>query len=844
VYSNLSKVVFSLGIVLMVAAITSIYITMVAVQGQGNQKSSSGTNGAGSGSQTSAPANAGGSSQKQNTTTKGQNRQGGSGVTITIPQGASSQKGPWYQPANAQASPNSKVTWNNKDGIVHTATADDNSFDTGNIQPGSSSSAAINGQGKIAYHCTIHPWMKGTITVSGAGGGVGASQSGNQTQNATPNMSNTNNSNNITQVNSGRQTNQTNQAGNQSGPQAKNQSASSSAQQGNSQSNNTQGQGQQPKSNINTEGFPFRTHSTAFKLLPHSTKNELGTEYKNKDNWMEVNHDKFGSRTSIQTSINKSNVNQLQVKWILNTDFPVENSPLIIGDRGYAQDNAMRVIAFDLNSGINLWKFDPGVADKQTQSIPRGVFSHGIAFDKGVIFAPTGANGTVVALNASDGKLLWQSAAIGDPSRGYRLPSPPIVWGDYVIAGSALGDEPPFGPAAKGSITAFNRTNGERIWNISTVTGQWVQGKAAEKNGGGTVWSGGSLDPMTGIIYVPTGNAAPDFDAKTRPPPNPYTNSIIAIDIRTGNVLWHTRTTIYNTHDWDTAWGTSFANITTSDGLLKKIVVGQNKLGQAFALDASNGRVIWNKTLGVQYQINADPQLFGSGIVWPGTQYGVEAYNANDGNMTYFSVSNMGFNYFKQKSGTSGHLVPAFDAIENGLGNGTITAVDLKTGVIKWTYPTKYPTWVSPLVSGGVVFSGHITGTGYPYEYNTFGAPTNTPLIPSGIILALDKNSGKKLWEFNVGSPIGIGGPSIGHGLLLVPTGSPAEIESNKGGYIVAFAPPSTSNSSQQFDIQNIGNSSQVIGRNPQNVTSFLSEPGYSNKGNITKEDNASSLKG
>ena len=68
------------------------------------------------------------------------------------------------------------------------------------------------------------------------------------------------------------------------------------------------------------------------------------------------------------------------------------------------------------------------------------------------------------------------------------------------------------------------------------------------------------------------------------------------------------------------------------------------------------------------------------------------------------------------------------------------------------------------------------------------GGPKDTPLIPSGILMALDAGTGKTLWEFNLGAPVGIGGPSIGSGLLLVPTG---HIQTpNAGGYIVAFGLP------------------------------------------------------
>ncbi|MDR4489758.1 MAG: PQQ-binding-like beta-propeller repeat protein [Candidatus Nitrosocosmicus sp.] len=799
--SIISKVVFSLGVILIIGAVGSIYVTTLVAQNNSSQNmasssSSSSPSSSSSSGQSQGGQNTSGNSSSASQGTSGSNAQSLQDNTIIIPMGAQQQDKQSYDPSNAQVQPNSKITWQNKDSVTHTATARDKSFDTGNISPGQLKTVTVKGQGTIDYYCTIHPWMKAQLIVSSGSSGTQGSGGNASSQGSGGNASSQGSGGNASSQGSGGNASSQGSGGNASS-QGSGGNASSQGSGGNASS-----QGSGGSESTNAEGFSYRTSASAFKLVSPS-KTELGTESYNKDNWITANHDIFGKRHSLQSIIDKDSVNNLQVKWVLNTQFPIENPPLIIGNVGYAQNNAMRVIAFDMNTGLNLWTFDPHVADQQSQTIPRGVYSHGITYNDGVIYAPTGANGTIVALNSTDGDLLWQSAAIGDPSKGFRLPSPPLVWGDYVIAGSALGDEPPFAPAAKGSITAFNRTDGERIWNISTVTGQWVMGENATKNGGATVWSGGSLDPKTGILYVPTGNAAPDFDPTSRPLPNLYTNSILAVDVKTGQILWHTLTTPPNAHDWDTAWGTSLANLTLDNGTIKKIVIGQNKMGNAFALDAINGHVVWNKTLGLQFRTDTQPQPFGSGTVWPGTQYGVEAYNANDGNTSYFAVSNMGFNYFKDKIGTSGHLVPVFDAIENGVGNGTIVAVDSKTGNIKWKHDTEFPTWVSPLVSGGLVFSGHITETGKPYKYNDFGAPTNTPLIPSGVIFALDKNDGKKLWEFNVGAPIGIGGPSIGHGTLLVTTGSPAEISSNKGGYIIAFGLPNANFTSSDMSSGN-----------------------------------------
>ena len=708
--------------------------------GNSQQTQTGSASGNGSSSQTetsSANQLSSGSGTGQNSSSGNQSKQqtGGASNTIEIPQGAVSAKGGgYYKPDSAQVSAG-KVTWNNKDSVPHTATADDNSFDTGSIQPGASGTATIksSSSGSIPYHCTIHPWMKASLTVGGS------SSSGTSSSNSSSS--------------SGAGSNQS-------------QTSTSSA-----------GGGQQT----------VRRTASANVLLPPTNSTTLGTEQEHANDWVTTYHDIYGTRSSQQTIIGRNNVNQLQVKWLFHSDFPIESTPLIVGDRAFAIDNAMRVFAIDANNGSNIWMFDPGVASQQSQQLPRGTFAHGITYDNGVIFAPTGANATVVALNATDGKLLWQSAAIGDPNLGYREPAPPIVWKNIVIAGSALGDEPPFG-ALQGRILAFNRTNGDTLWNLSTTTGAWVSGENETKNGGAMVWSGGSLDPSSGVLYVPIGNASPDFNGTGRPYPNLHTSSEMAVDVRTGHMLWATQFVTHDTHDWDTAWGSSIANITMSNGTTEKIVMGQTKRGDLFALDGNTGKVIWNDTVNVRYNTGEQPSAQGSGIVWPGTQYGVEAYHANDNDTVYAAVSNMGFHFYVQ--GSSGKAVPAFDAIKNGVGNGTITAVDMKSGAIKWVYPTEFPTWASPAVSNGVVFSGHITATGTPYEANDFGAPMKTPLNPSGIVIALDKDTGKLLWQFNVGAPLGIGGPAIGHGMLLVTTGSPAEIGANKGGDIIAFAPP------------------------------------------------------
>src|SRR5436190_2205841 len=87
---------------------------------------------------------------------------------------------------------------------------------------------------------------------------------------------------------------------------------------------------------------------------------DLGTEEKNKNNWLMVNHDVYGTRHTNQTLINKENVASLQVKWRLINDVEIQDPPIIIGNRGYVQDYAGTIIAFDADTGEVLWKLKAG----------------------------------------------------------------------------------------------------------------------------------------------------------------------------------------------------------------------------------------------------------------------------------------------------------------------------------------------------------------------------------------------------------------------------------------------------------------------------------------------------
>ncbi|HYA83418.1 MAG TPA: PQQ-binding-like beta-propeller repeat protein, partial [Candidatus Bathyarchaeia archaeon] len=502
-----------------------------------------------------------------------------------------------------------------------------------------------------------------------------------------------------------------------------------------------------------------------------------------KNDWITVNHDIFGTRSSNQTIIGKDNVKKLQFKWILLNKSPIEDPPIIIGDRGYVQDNGGNIVAFEVNTGHTLWKIHQGV----------GQYFHGLTYDHGVLFSGTGYNSTVIAVNATNGEIIWQSQVLGPSKAGYGVATPPIVWKDYVVVGSAGGDFPHDQSWQKGvvqgNITALNRTNGDIIWNFRTTTGEWVSPGKSPPNGGATAWSGGSFDPQSKILYMPLGNPAPDFNASTRLTPNLYANHMVAVNITNGKLVWAVpfiaegtvlKVRLPDTHDWDTSWGSSVSTVTYDNGTHRKMVIGHDKMGNLIAMDAATGKEIWWETMGPNYHTETIPLPRGSGPVWT---YGINSYHAVDNNNTlYLTTNGRGLNFFT--NGISGHRIPLTNnSIGLGFQNGTITALDMKTGMIKWNYLVHFPPLVSPLVTQGLVFSGYI-----PFTEKAKSSHIGHQ-IRTGVVLALDSDTGKEIWSDTVPGPIGVGGASMGDGSLFVPTGKIQQYK-GVGGSIVAFGLP------------------------------------------------------
>ena len=137
------------------------------------------------------------------------------------------------------------------------------------------------------------------------------------------------------------------------------------------------------------------------------------------------------------------------------------------------------------------------------------------------------------------------------PKSQYSATGAPLVIGDLVYAGVAGGEE-----GARGFLGAYQASTGEEAWRFWTIpkpgdklAETWV-GSALE-HGCGATWLSGSYDPDLDLLYWSVGNPCPDFNGEERKGDNLYTDSVLALRPKTGELKWYYQFTPHDTHDWE-----------------------------------------------------------------------------------------------------------------------------------------------------------------------------------------------------------------------------------------------------------------------------------------------------
>ncbi|KZD21501.1 pyrroloquinoline quinone-dependent dehydrogenase [Tardiphaga robiniae] len=529
--------------------------------------------------------------------------------------------------------------------------------------------------------------------------------------------------------------------------------------------------------------------------------------------WEHWGADRGGSRFTPLDQINPDNTGRLIEAWRFQTGdllrrtpaqmarTKFEATPLFVEDSLIFCTPFNEVIALDPASGRQKWRFDPRVAPDVRPAnrwVCRGVTywrddrATSGATCRSRIFMGTN-DARIVALDAATGLPCADFGAQGEvkldpgmPLDGpgeFQITSPPVVGRDVVVVGSALADNRRVS-APKGTVRAFDVRSGAPRWSWDPLVHDGIEA------GHANVWAPMSVDDERGLLFLPTSSPSPDFWGGKRPGNNVYANSVVALKIGTGEMVWSFQTVHHDVWDYDVPAQPTLARIDLASGP-RDVVIQATKQGFLFVLDRATGQPIWpveERVVpqgGVEGEALSPTQPFPTHLptlvpqrVIPDEAFGVTFWDRGKCRDELASGRNEGL-YTPPATGAGTLLFPmtgggvnwggvAFDPVRQVLYANTSRAVHRVTLIPR----AKAQNYKPP---AGTDFGAQ---RGAPFAMrralvtSPLGMPCNKP--PWGAMVAVDLKAGKVLWESKVGTtediaPLGLAlatGTPLVNGLL------------------------------------------------------------------------------
>jgi PQQ-dependent dehydrogenase (methanol/ethanol family) len=324
----------------------------------------------------------------------------------------------------------------------------------------------------------------------------------------------------------------------------------------------------------------------------------------NRADWLTYGRTYGEQRFSPLKTINTGNVQNLNLAWyvdLLPDDRGEVSTPLVVDGVMYFATSWSRVHAVDAATGKVLWHYDPKVPGEWGINACCDVVNRGVAFWGDKVYVAT-LDGRLVALNAKDGKPLWETIVIDRAERASITGAPRVIKGRVYI-GSAGGE---FG--VRGQLTSVDATTGAILWRFFTVPGDpstrpenphlhaalntW-SGQWWTRGGGGAVWDAMSYDPSLGLLYIGTGNGSP-WPQSIRSPnggDNLYVSSILALRAETGELVWFYQTTPADEWGFDAASQLVLTELNVQ-GKHRSVLMQAAANGFVYVLDRTNGELI------------------------------------------------------------------------------------------------------------------------------------------------------------------------------------------------------------------------------------------------------------
>jgi alcohol dehydrogenase (cytochrome c) len=488
-------------------------------------------------------------------------------------------------------------------------------------------------------------------------------------------------------------------------------------------------------------------------LGPAQTTEELLNDGKNTENVTTQSMGYDRKNYSPLKQINKSNIKRLVPIWntSLMNDQGELAAPTIYNGVMYVI-NGKWTFAIDVETGRQIWRTRAEL-EAGTSRIP---INRGAAtIYNGKLFRVTVDN-HVLALDMKTGKEIWNQK-YADSKDGYYSTAAPIIANGVLISPVAGGES-----TTRGFLDGWDPDTGKKLWRRYTIPAPgepgsetWPKNSDAWMQSGGPTWRSGSYDPQLDLVYWGTGNAEP-YDPRPRENLDSlFTNSVLAIRPKTGEVVCYFQYTPNDVYDVDATDEQVLADLQVN-GQLRKVMIQTNKNGFLYMLDRTNCKLIAaHPYVKVNWATHIDMAtgrpvltdvnkhfLAGEEVeIYPsrGTNATPIAFNPNTG-MIYASTWNIPR---IQKLAPPKPQVPGRDstgviaripAVNPGDVLGHWLAMNPLTGEKKWEIPLiDFPGSAGMLATGGgLIFTGKLTGE----------------------FIALDENTGKTLWQFRTGSSV------------------------------------------------------------------------------------------
>ncbi len=339
--------------------------------------------------------------------------------------------------------------------------------------------------------------------------------------------------------------------------------------------------------------------------------------------WKAYGGDKANSKRTGLNQINRSNVHELEIAWtwqspdndipaddLQGTRFAYESTPLAVDGRLYVTTSTSQVAALDGVTGEPIWTYDP----RAWENTP----SHGIFIHRGAVWWES-AGERRLFVGTVDGRLIALDPATGAPvpsfgtggavdlteglrreldTGHYSVSSPPIVVGDVIVVGGSITDANPTLQRIPGDVRGYDVRTGRLLWTFHTIPQAGEFGNETWENdswrrtGNTNVWTVMSADEELGYVYLPTSTPTNDWYGGHRPGDNLFAESLVCLNARTGERVWHFQMVRHGIWDYDLPAAPNLVDIVV-DGRQVKAVAQVSKQGWVYVFDRVTGEPVW-----------------------------------------------------------------------------------------------------------------------------------------------------------------------------------------------------------------------------------------------------------